>query len=80
MLIVFLVLCIATIIVKSIITSDWKTFIVIAIIAVVVILNEILDKCKKKTDEIWRQNLIKFVSVLIYLAAIACGYFAFDLF
>jgi len=75
-----LVLCVAIILIKSIIMSEWETTIVIAVIAVMVIINEILDKLKKKTEANWKKNLFKFVSFLIYIAAIFFANYILDLF
>jgi len=77
---VFLILCVAIIIIKSIIMSEWETSIVIAVIAVMVILNEILDKLKKKAENNWKKNLFKFVSFLIYVATIFFANYILDLF
>ncbi len=80
LLVLFFLLCVATIIVKSIITSDWETLVVICDVAVVIIFNIILDKYKNKTDDNWKRNLINFVSVLIYVATIFLGNYFLDLF
>lgn len=80
LLYVFLVLCVAIILMKSIIMSEWETTIVIAVIAVMVIINEILDKLKKKTEANWKKNLFKFVSFLIYIAAVFFANYILDLF
>lgn len=77
LLYVFLALCVAIILMKSIIMSEWETTIVIA---VMVIINEILDKLKKKTEANWKKNLFKFVSFLIYIAAIFFANYILDLF
>lgn len=80
LLYVFLVLCVAIIIIKSIIMSEWETTIVIAVIAVIVIINEILDKLKNRTEANWKKNMFKFVSFLIYIAAIFFANYILDLF
>lgn len=80
LLILFSLLCVATIIVKSIITNNWETLVVICAIAVVIIFNIVLDKYKNKTEDNWKRNLINFVTVLIYLAVIVFGNYILDLF
>lgn len=77
---VFLILCVALVIIKSIIISEWESLILIAVIAVMVIINEILDKLKKKTETNWKKNLFKFISFLIYIAAIFFANYILDLF
>lgn len=80
LLVVFLVLCIATIIVKSIITSNWGTLITMTVIAVVMVIYHFLDKMEKKTNSNWKKRIISFVSFLIYAAAIVCVNYILDLF
>ncbi|MBQ2903249.1 MAG: DUF2812 domain-containing protein [Clostridia bacterium] len=74
------ILITAVVIVKSIVTNNWVTLIVMALIVVAMVLDGFLNKLKNKIECGWEKNLFKFVSVLIYLAAIACGNYIFDLF
>ncbi len=80
LLIVFSLLCAAAVIIKSIITSNWVTFIAIAFISVMVISDEILDKFKKKTKDNWKKNMLKIASVLIYFVLLASWRLILDLF
>ena len=69
LVVVFFILCVTIIIVKSIVTADWGTLITMAVIAVVVGIYYFSEKLKKKTNDNWKKHIIGFIQFLIFAAA-----------
>ena len=79
LLILFSLLCVTIIIVKSIVTADWGTLITMAVITVVVGIYYFSEKLKKKTNDIWKKRIIGFIQFLIFAAAIFFKNYILDL-
>lgn len=79
LLILFSLLCVTIIIVKSIVTADWGTLITMAVITVVVGIYYFSEKLKKKTKDIWKKRIIGFIQFLIFAAAIFFKNYILDL-
>lgn len=77
--IVFSLLCAAAVIIKSIITGNWATFIIAAVIGVALVLDSFLDKIVI-AEKNWKKYLVRFVSFLNFFAATALLHFVLDLF
>lgn len=80
LVVVFFILCVTIIIVKSIVTADWGTLITMAVIAVVVGIYYFSEKLKKKTNDNWKKHIIGFIQFLIFAAAIIFKNYIIDLF
>lgn len=80
LLVIFSLLCAAAVIIKSFITGNWSTFIIIAFLAVMVISDEFLDKFSNKTKDNRKKNMLKVISVFVYFALLASLNLVLDLF
>lgn len=74
------VLCAVIVIVKSIITGNWGTLILMALMPVFIILYIFTSELKEKADASWKKHIINIILFLIHFAAAACGHYVVELF
>lgn len=75
LLITFSIATFAIIVVNLFMTKNWESIGLLAIFSVYILCNIFLDKFKKELKKEWEKRAIGFVSILLYVALVACIYF-----
>ncbi|MBR4049770.1 MAG: DUF2812 domain-containing protein [Clostridia bacterium] len=73
------VAAVAIVIIKSFINNAWSTLVYIALLSVYWVILHFIEKLKKRYNSGWKNFIIKFASVLIYIAVIVTVNFIKDM-